>query len=138
MTISSKSHARALVHCMYSDKDGGMTMTTALQAIKTFAADFAREPLFSTGYAEVMRTCGITAAEDDVEMREALAFVVGYAQACRMATTYLSREWEIAHLMVTSAGVLGYRLRIGSYDKIPSILDTHRRELAALTAKVAS
>jgi hypothetical protein len=109
---------------------------THLEVIKAFAALFCTSKLYDAGFSDAIMTSGIRSAINVEEMHVALAYVHGYADACRFANEYLSPRWQIAHLMGIATGTLAHALREGwSADRISRVTDTYRCELKELLSR---
>lgn len=103
-----------------------------MKAISTFARLFSTE-LYDTGYAEPVMSSGMCDALTESEMIQALAYVHGYADACRLASPFQGFHWRIAQLMGIASGILAACLDAGdSNEKLERLCDTYRRELFAL------
>lgn len=109
-----------------------------IRLIATFAAEFGRYPLYDTGFCEPMRHSGLSTAdaEDLGACLRKIAYVHGYADACRLANEYMSPQWEICHLIGIAMGT--FRVMFEADDpasKFAGVIDTYHRKLAALLAK---
>lgn len=84
-------------------------MSEVLSIIRAFGKEFSTS-LYDTGFGDVMATCGIQSAETREDIRTALSFVNGYAQACRLANQYQSTQWLVCNDVAAFAGQLSAML----------------------------
>lgn len=78
---------------------------SALAALREFFSRF-RLDLYRLGYSDAIEGSGACSAMTFEEMRRALAYLKGYADACRIANDYMSPPWHAAHLLGCAAGIL--------------------------------
>lgn len=91
-------------------------MDEILAMIRKFGQEFGSS-LYDTGFGDVMACGGVQSAETREDMRVALSFVNGYAQACRLANVYMSAQWLICNDVASFAGQVGSML--DSQENIP-------------------
>lgn len=80
-----------------------------LSVIRKFGQEFGSS-LYDTGFGDVMACGGVQSAETREDMRTALSFVNGYAQACRLANVYQSAQWLVCNDVASFAGQVGSML----------------------------
>lgn len=107
--------------------------------IVRFWGEFSVSPLYDTGYGEPVATGGLlhlSQTRDD--LLRGLAYMKGYADACRLACPYKSRGWEIAQIVGLAASVLYTTVSASgetTAEHVTSLCDRYRRELIALLEK---
>lgn len=94
-------------------------MDEILAMIRKFGQEFASS-LYDTGFGDVMACGGVQSAETREDMRTALSFVNGYAQACRLANVHNSPQWLICNDVASFAGQVGSMLDTQENIPLPS------------------
>lgn len=98
--------------------------------LRTFWRSFMISPLYETGFADAVEWCGATTAATEPEMQKAMAYMKGYADACRIACPYMSNHWQVAHLVGIAAGT--FMVAEGRHAELCA---TYTAELTELLAK---
>lgn len=109
---------------------------TNLETLRMFFRSFSTSPMYDTGFSDAINGSGATDAETTEDMIKALAFINGYAQACRIANVYMTTPWQVANLVAIAAGILGTLLEgadpTGRNRQIDKLCEQYARELTAL------
>lgn len=71
-------------------------MSALIECIRDFARLMTRAPLYDCGHADAWSLVAKSEARD---MSRALGYVQGYADACRLASDYMTPAWQIAQLL---------------------------------------
>lgn len=71
--------------------------------VVSFFALFCNE-LYDCGFAVAVESVGLHRIAQTDSLLMSLSYLKGYADACRLANTYLSPQWEIANLFGIAAG----------------------------------
>lgn len=100
-------------------------MNEVLNSIRAFGQEFSSS-LYDTGFGDIMACGGVQSAETREDMRVALTFVNGYAQACRLANTYQSAQWLVCNDVAALAGQLSTMLDSQGNDPLPSVASFYR------------
>lgn len=83
-----------------------MLSNKSLSDIREF---FGSNEFYETGFGEAILSCGIRHWESDDELIRACTYLKGYADACRLANTYMDRHWKTANLIgVIAASLVCY------------------------------
>lgn len=97
-------------------------------------------PLYDTGWHEPVSRCGAHQTANTAAATFAWSFLMGYAEACKLACDYRCREWEIAELVGTLAGIM---LSFTESEDTPNLprfrkaCEQWTRELADLAKRAA-
>lgn len=75
-----------------------------LTTLRAFWGSFCLSDLYDTGYSDAVTGGGATKANCTDSMVIAMAYMVGYANACRIASPYMSTPWQVANLVGIAAG----------------------------------
>ena len=100
-------------------------MDEVLNIIRKFGQEFGSS-LYDTGFGDVMACGGVQSAETREDMRTALSFVNGYAQACRLANTWRSTRWLVCNGVASFAGQLSSMLDAQENIPLPSVASFQR------------
>ena len=100
-------------------------MDEILSMIRKFGQEFGSS-LYDTGFGDIMACGGVQSAETREDMRVALSFVNGYAQACRLACPYKGRHWLVANDVASFAGHLCSMLDSQENVPVPSAASFQR------------
>jgi hypothetical protein len=107
-------------------------MTTAtLTTLRLFWGSFMRTDLYDAGYSDAVQWCGATSAETEEDMRRALSYLKGFADACRIACPYMSPSWQIANLVGIAAAT--FQVADGQFERLAA---QYKREIADLLGKL--
>jgi len=106
-------------------------MNASLEKIAIFAGMLRLSPLAETGAGDSWYA--VNRAEDRESMTRALAYAKGYADAARLACSYMGPSWQIANLLGVAAGT--FLCMIDANDppsKIDQVIATYVSELTEL------
>lgn len=105
-------------------------MPTMIETIRAFAHEFQTIELYDTGWAEPWLY--VMKSEDREAMARALVYVIGYANAVRIQSAYMSKPWHRANLVGIAAGTFLCMLDAGDEaEKAARCIVTYRAELRA-------
>jgi len=104
-----------------------------LTTINRFWGQFLTSELYDTGYSDAVEGCGANRLESYDDAVRALAYMTGYAHACRLACPFMSKQWRIANLIGCIAGIMLANIDVPSTiaERCPSWTAELRAEMAA-------
>ncbi len=109
-----------------------------LAIIRSFASEFCTSSLYDTGYGDAVSGSGMRDAETAEDMINALSYMTGYAHGARLACTYMTTRWQIAHLMGIAAATLRIHVQHDDADRAANAITTYRAELSDMLAKLSA
>ena len=119
-----------------------MTNRSTLRALRDFWRSFGKLPLYDTGFGDAIAGCGAHRMDEEPETADALtamAYLKGYADAARLACTYMEPSWQIANLLGIAAGTFLAKLQDDEFTVLQAerLCHTYTVELAELCRKKA-
>ena len=88
----------------------------AKREITDFFRQFVTSALYDTGFSYAVASVGLDRDLDDNDLVIGLAYVAGYAAACRLANTWMTPQWSICEAMERAAGILLAQARSSSLE----------------------
>ena len=119
-----------------------MTSRSTLRALRNFWGSFGKLPLYDTGFGDAIAGCGAHRMDEEPDTADALtamAYLKGYADAARLACTYMEPSWQIANLIGIAAGTFLAKLQDDEFSVVQAdrLIHTYTVELAELCRKKA-
>lgn len=119
-----------------------MTTFEGLSALAGFWSEFSNTPLYDTGFGDAIQACGADrgpdplrpADEQRVDALIGMAYLIGYANAARLANVYMTPGWQIAQLLAIAAGTFRVHLETNELtpERVRRLAHTYRAELLDL------